>query len=195
MNKILWGVIAVVVIVGWWIGSSYNSLISLDQGVKAQWSNVEGQYQRRSDVIPGLVSIVKGSANFEQKTLTGVIEARAKATQVVIDPNKLDAVSLQKFQEAQGAVGSALGRLLAVSESYPQLSSTAGFRDLQSQLEGTENRIAVARRDFNTSAQGYNTRIKQFPGSLIAGMFGFSEKAYFAADEGTSKAPAINFEN
>lgn len=193
MNKTIIGLAAFVLVVGLWIGGTYNSMISLGQGVEKSWADVEGQYQRRLDLIPGLVEIVKGSANFEQKTLIDVIEARAKATQITIDPSRLDANSIQKFQEAQGLVGSALGRLMAVAESYPALSATAGFRDLQSQLEGTENRIAVARRDFNGAAQTYNTRIATFPGNIIANFFGFEKKAYFSADEGAEKAPKINF--
>lgn len=193
MNKILLGVIAVVVIGGMWIFGTYNSIVGLDQGAKTKWADVEGQYQRRLDLIPNLVSVVKGAANFEQTTLTQVIEARSKATQVVIDPNKLDAASLQRFQEAQGAVGSALGRLLAVAESYPQLTATAGFRDLQSQLEGTENRITVARKDFNEAVRVYNTRTVQFPGNIIARMFGFEQKAFFSAEQGAAVAPTVSF--
>lgn len=193
MNKILWGVVAVVAVIVLWVFGSYNSIVALDQTVKTKWADTEGQYQRRLDLIPNLVSTVKGAANFEQGTLTQVVEARAKATQVVIDPNKLDAASLQKFQTAQGAVGSALGRLLAVSENYPQLRATENFRDLQSQIEGTENRITVARKDFNDAVKSYNTRTVQFPGNIIARMFGFEQKAYFTADQGASKAPAVAF--
>lgn len=193
MNKILWGIIAVVVLVALWVFGAYNGIVALDQGAKTKWADVEGQYQRRLDLVPNLVSVVKGAANFEQTTLTQVVEARAKATQVVIDPNKLDAASLQKFQEAQGAVGSALGRLLAVAENYPQLGATASFRDLQSQIEGTENRIAVARKDFNDAVRAFNTRIVQFPGNILAGMFGFVEKAFFAADQGAVVAPKVSF--
>lgn len=193
MNKILWVIVAIAVVGGVWIFGTYNSIVGLDQGAKTKWADVEGQYQRRLDLIPNLVSVVKGAANFEQTTLTQVIEARSKATQVVIDPNKLDAASLQKFQEAQGAVGSALGRLLAVAESYPQLGATASFRDLQSQIEGTENRIAVARKDFNEAVKSYNTRVVQFPGNVIAGMFGFAQKAFFSADGGAEAAPKVSF--
>lgn len=193
MNKILWTILAVVVIGGVWVLGSYNSIVGLDQGAKTKWADVEGQYQRRMDLIPNLVSTVKGAANFEQTTLTQVIDARSKATQVVIDPNKLDAASLQKFQEAQGAVGSALGRLLAVAENYPQLGATASFRDLQSQIEGTENRITVARKDFNEAVKSYNTRIVQFPGNIIAGMFGFDQKVFFSSDSGAEVAPKVSF--
>lgn len=194
MNKILIGVTVAIGLTVWWVGNTYNSMATFDQGVQAKWADVEAQYQRRMDTIPNLVEVVKGSANFEQKTLTDVIEARAKATQVVIDPSKLDANSIQKFQEAQGLVGSALGRLMAVAENYPALTSTAGFRDLQSQLEGTENRIAVARRDFNGAAQTYNTRIATFPGNIVAGVFSFEKKAYFKSDEGAAKAPQVKFQ-
>ncbi len=193
MNKILWGILAVVVVVILWVFGSYNSIVALDQSVKTKWADTEGQYQRRLDLIPNLVSTVKGAANFEQTTLAKVVEARAHATQVVMDPNKLDAASLQKFQEAQGAVSSALGRLLAVSENYPQLKATENFRDLQSQIEGTENRIAVARKDFNDAVKSYNTRTTQIPGNIVAGMFGFGQKAYFTADQEAAKAPAVTF--
>lgn len=193
MNKILLGVLAVIVVIGLWVLGSYNSIVALDQAVKTKWADTEGQYQRRMDLIPNLVQTVKGAANFEQKTLAQVVEARAHATQIVVNPDKLDAVSLQKFQEAQGAVGSALSRLLAVSENYPQLRATENFRDLQSQIEGTENRITVARKDFNDAVKAYNTRTAQFPGNSIAGIFGFEQKAYFTADQGAEKAPAVSF--
>jgi len=193
MNKILWGIVGVVAVAAVWVFGSYNSIVALDQSVKTKWADVEGQYQRRMDLIPNLVQTVKGAANFEQATLAQVVEARARATQVVIDPNKLDGASLQKFQEAQGAVGSALGRLLAVSENYPQLRATENFRDLQSQIEGTENRIAVARKDFNETVRSYNTHTTQFPGNMVARMFGFGEKAYFAAEQSAAKAPAVAF--
>lgn len=193
MNKILWAILAVAVVAGVWVFGTYNSIVGLDQGAKTKWADVEGQYQRRMDLIPNLVSTVKGAANFEQTTLTQVIDARSKATQVVIDPNKLDSASLQKFQEAQGAVGSALGRLLAVAENYPQLKATENFRDLQSQIEGTENRITVARKDFNEAVKSYNTRIVQFPGNIIAGMFGFDQKVFFSSDSGAEVAPKVSF--
>lgn len=193
MNKILWAILAVALVACVWFFGTYNSIVGLDQGAKTKWADVEGQYQRRMDLIPNLVSTVKGVANFEQTTLTQVIDARSKATQVVIDPNKLDSASLQKFHEAQGAVGSALGRLLAVAENYPQLKATENFRDLQSQIEGTENRITVARKDFNEAVKSYNTRIVQFPGNVIAGMFGFDQKVFFSSDSGAEVAPKVSF--
>lgn len=193
MNKILLVIVGAIVILGFWVFGTYNSIVGLDQGAKTKWADVEGQYQRRLDLIPNLVNVVKGAASFEQNTLTQVMEARAKATQITIDPNKLDATSLQKFQEAQGAVGSALGRLLAVAESYPTLRAVESFKDLQSQLEGTENRIAVARKDFNDAVRVYNTSILQFPGNVVAGMFGFEQKAFFSADKGAEKVVPVNF--
>lgn len=193
MNKILLGVIAVAVIMGLWVMGSYNSIVSLDQTAKTKWADVEGQYQRRLDLIPNLVATVKGAGKFEQETLAQVVQARASATQVVIDPNKLDSASLQKFQSAQGEVSSALGRLLAVSEAYPALKAVDTYRDLQAQLEGTENRIAVARKDFNDAVKSYNTRTTQFPGNILAGMFGFEQKGYFTADKGAEKSPTVSF--
>ncbi|MFZ2831973.1 MAG: LemA family protein [Minisyncoccia bacterium] len=193
MNKILLGVIAVVVLMGLWVMGSYNGIVSLDQSAKTKWADVEGQYQRRLDLIPNLVATVKGAGKFEQETLAQVVQARASATQVVIDPNKLDSASLQKFQSAQGEVSSALGRLLAVSEAYPILKATDTYRDLMSQLEGTENRIAVARKDFNDAVKSYNTRVVQFPGNILAGMFGFEQKGFFTADKGAEKSPTVSF--
>lgn len=193
-KKVIWGVVGVVVVfLALWVGGSYNSIVSLDQTAQTKWADVQGQYQRRLDLIPNLVNTVKGAANFEQSTLTAVTNARANATKVVIDPSHLDAASMQQFQAAQGEVSSALSRLLAVSENYPALTATANFRDLQSQIEGTENRIAVARKDFNDAVKSYNTRVVQFPGNLIAGMFGFAQKAFFAADQAATTAPTVSF--
>lgn len=163
------------------------------ESVTAQWSQVENVYQRRSDLIPNLVSTVKGYADFEKETLTQVIEARAKATSVNINPEKLDAQSLQNFQQAQSGLSSALGRLMVVVEKYPELKANQGFLDLQAQLEGTENRITVERQKFNQTAQGYNTLIQNFPTNLFAGMFGFEKKAYFEAEKGAAKAPQVKF--
>ena len=168
-------------------------MVSMEEGVTAQWSQVENVYQRRTDLIPTLVNTVKGYADFEKETLTQVIEARAKATQVTVDPNKLDAQSIQKFQEAQTGLSSALGRLMVVMEKYPDLKANQGFLDLQAQLEGTENRITVERMKFNESAQGYNTLIRKFPKNIFAGMFGFEKKAYFEAEAGAEKAPTVQF--
>jgi LemA protein len=165
----------------------------MQEGVTAQWSQVENVYQRRSDLIPNLVSTVQGYANFEKSTLTAVIEARAKATSVQINPEKLDAQSLQNFQQAQGGLSSALGRLMVVVEKYPDLKANEQFMALQAQLEGTENRIAVERMKFNQTAQAYNTFIRQFPKNIWAGMFGFEKKAYFEAEQGANKAPKVAF--
>lgn len=189
----IWGVVGVLVLLVISVFGSYNSIVALDQQAQAKWADVEGQYQRRMDLVPNLVATVKGAANFEQDTLTAVVEARAKATQVTVDPTKLDADSIAKYQAAQGELGAALGKLLMITENYPQLTATANFRDLQSQIEGTENRIAVARRDFGAAVQAYNVKTRQFPGVIVAKLFGFSEKAYFSADEKASTAPAVAF--
>lgn len=175
------------------VKSSYNNMVSMDEGVTAQWSQVENVYQRRSDLIPNLVNTVKGYADFEQETLTQVIEARAKATSVNINPDKLDAQSLQNFQNAQSGLSSALSKLMVVVEKYPDLKANQGFLDLQAQLEGTENRITVERMKFNESAQAYNTFIRKFPKNIFAGMFGFEKKAYFEAEQGAEKAPEVQF--
>ena len=170
-----------------------NGMVTMNEGVTSQWANVETVYQRRSDLIPNFVNTVKGAANFEQTTLTQVIEARSKATSVTIDPTKMTAENMQQFQQAQGQVSSALSRLMVVVEQYPQLKATQNFRDLQVELEGTENRISVERRKFNDVARGYNTYIKRFPQNFIAGMFGFQAKPYFDAVEGAEKAPEVKF--
>jgi len=175
------------------VKSSYNNMVSMEEGVTAQWSQVENVYQRRSDLIPNLVNTVKGYADFEQETLTQVIEARAKATSVNINPDKLDAQSIQNFQNAQTGLSSALSKLMVVVEKYPELKANLGFLDLQAQLEGTENRITVERMKFNQSAQTYNTFIRKFPKNIFAGMFGFEKKAYFEADAGAEKAPEVQF--
>jgi len=170
-----------------------NGMVTMNEGVTSQWANVETVYQRRSDLIPNFVNTVKGAANFEQTTLTQVIEARSKATSVTIDPTKMTAENMQQFQQAQGQVSSALSRLMVVVEQYPELKATQNFRDLQVELEGTENRISVERRKFNDVARGYNTYIKRFPQNFIAGMFGFQAKPYFDAVEGAEKAPEVKF--
>jgi len=174
-------------------GCGYNSMVSLDEGVKAKWNQVETQYQRRSDLSPNLVNTVKGAAKFEQTTLTQVTEARAKATQVTIDPDKLTPENIEKFQAAQGQVSQALSRLLMVTENYPELKATEQFRDVSAELAGTENRIAVARKDFNEAVQTYNTKVRSFPTNLTAGMFGFKQKAGFKAEAGAEKAPKVEF--
>ena len=191
---IILAVIAVLLLLAYSsVKNSYNSMVAGEEGVTAQWSQVENVYQRRTDLIPNLVNTVKGYADFEKETLTQVIEARAKATQVTVDPNKLDAQSIQKFQEAQTGLSSALGRLMVVMEKYPDLKANQGFLDLQAQLEGTENRITVERQKFNESAQSYNVLIRKFPKNIFAGMFGFEKKAYFEAEKGAEKAPQVQF--
>ena len=191
---IILAVIAVVLVMAYSsIKGSYNSMVVMQEGVTAQWSQVENVYQRRSDLIPNLVNTVKGYADFEKSTLTQVIEARAKATAVNINPEKLDAQSLQAFQNAQSGVSSALSRLMVVVEKYPDLKANQGFLDLQAQLEGTENRITVERQKFNLTAQAYNTFIRTFPKNIFAGMFGFEKKAYFEAEKGAEKAPQVKF--
>jgi LemA protein len=186
----IWIVLGVLVLFG--IGS-YNGLVGSRESVNKAWANVEAQYQRRSDLIPNLVSTVKGAAEFEKSTLEAVIEARSKATSVRIDPNNLTPEKLQEFQQAQAQVGGALSRLLAVAESYPQLQAIGNFKELQSQLEGTENRINEARRVYNEAAQEYNASRAQFPRIIIASLFGFKERPYFDADKGAEKAPSVKF--
>ena len=173
--------------------SMYNKMPNLEEGVNSQWAKVESAYQRRSDLIPNLVNTVKGVANFEQQTLIGVVEARAKATSVSIDPTKMTAATMQQFQEAQDGLGSALSKLMVVVEKYPELKATQNFLELQSQLEGTENRINVERNKFNEEAQKYNSFIRRFPNNMFAGMFGFQKKAYFEATAGAEKAPEVKF--
>lgn len=186
----IWIVLALLVIIG--IGG-YNGLVGSRETVNTAWANVEGQYQRRADLIPNLVSTVKGVADFEKSTLTAVIEARAKATSIRIDPNNMTPEKLQEYQAAQSQVGSALSRLLVVSENYPQLRATESFKELQSQLEGTENRISVERQKFNEAAQSYNTSRQKFPRVILANLFGFKERPYFEADKGSEKVPSVKF--
>ena len=176
-----------------WGTRVYNSMVTMNEGVTSQWGNVETAYQRRADLIPNFVNTVKGAANFEQTTLTQVIEARAKATQVTIDPTKMTAENMQQFQQAQGELSSALSRLMVVMERYPELKATQNFRDLQVELEGTENRISVERRKFNDMARDFNTYVKRFPQNFIAGPFGFTARPYFEAQEGAEKAPEVKF--
>lgn len=196
MNKSLITIIAVigiVLILVLWGSSRYNSLVTKEEGVTAAWSQVENVYQRRADLIPNLVSTVKGYADFEKSTLTAVIEARSKATSVTIDPTKLNESNIQQFQQAQDGLSSALSRLMVVVEKYPDLKANQNFMDLQAQLEGTENRIATERRNFNQAAQDYNTQIRRFPSNIFAGLFGFDKKAYFQAETGAEKAPEVQF--
>ncbi|MDX9772754.1 MAG: LemA family protein [Bacteroidales bacterium] len=185
-------VAAILLIVSWGVGI-YNKIVPMNEKVATQWSNVETQYQRRSDLIPNFVNTVKGAAAFEQETLTQVIEARAKATQVTVDPSNITPGQLQDFQAAQSEVSSALARLMVVVEQYPELKATQNFRDLQVELEGTENRIAVARNNFNDAAREYNTFIKKFPNNLIASITKFSDRPYFEAMEGAEVAPKVEF--
>lgn len=171
----------------------YNTMVTKDETVEAQWANVENAYQRRADLIPNLVNTVKGAANFEQETLTGVIEARAKATSVNISPDNLTPENLERFQQAQGQLSGALSRLLVSVERYPELKANQNFLELQAQLEGTENRISVERRKFNEAVQDYNTTVRSFPNNLMAGIFGFERKGHFQADPGSEKAPTVQF--
>lgn len=187
---IIWIVLGVLILIG--IGG-YNGLVGSRETVNKAWANVEGAYQRRADLIPNLVSTVKGVADFEKSTLTAVIEARAKATSVRIDPTNMTPEKLQEYQAAQSQVGSALSRLLVVAENYPQLRATESFKELQSQLEGTENRINEERRKFNEVAQVYNTSRQKFPRVILANLFGFKERPYFQADKGSEKAPSVKF--
>jgi len=186
-------VVGIIILVISWGTRSYNNLVSQQENVNQAWAQVENVYQRRADLIPNLVNTVKGVANFEQKTLTDVIEARAKATSVQVNPDKLDEASIQKFQSAQDNLSSSLARLMVVVENYPQLKATQNFMELQSQLEGTENRITVERQKFNQAAQTYNTLVRKFPSSIFAGIFGFEKKGYFEAAEGADKAPEVQF--
>lgn len=192
-NLSLFIVIGLILLLGGCGCSGYNNMISLDQSVKKVWGNVQSEYQRRSDLVPNLVNTVKGVADFEKSTLTEVTNARARATQMTIDPANLTPENIAKFQEAQGQLSGALSRLLVSMEKYPELKATQNFSDLQTQLEGTENRIKTARNDYNAAVQEYNTSVKKFPNNLLAGMFGFSEKGYFAADAGAEKAPSVDF--
>ena len=172
---------------------SYNEMVEKDEAVSTAWSNVETQYQRRADLIPNLVNTVKGYAAHESSTLEAVVEARSKATQITIDPADLTAEKLAEYQKAQGTVTSALGKLLAVTENYPQLRASENFSELQAQLEGTENRITEARKRYNEAVQDYNVLIRSFPNNLFAGMFGFSKKEKFEASSGAEEAPEVEF--
>ncbi|MBE0647971.1 MAG: LemA family protein [Bacteroidales bacterium] len=182
----------VVILVGWGTGI-YNKMVAQDENVGKAWANVENVYQRRADLIPNLVATVKGVADFEKSTLTDVIEARAKATSVTIDPANLNAQSMQQFQAAQDGLSSALSRLMVVVERYPELKATQNFMELQAQLEGTENRITVERMKFNETVQAYNTYIRSFPAAAFAGMFGFEKKTPFEAQGGAEVAPKVEF--
>ncbi len=191
MKKWLLIILVIILLGGFWAVGQYNSLVSGRSGVDTAWSNVEVQYQRRADIVPQLVSTVQGAANFEQKTLTDVVEARAKATSVQVNPT--DAASLKAFTASQGELSGALSRLLVSIEAYPTLTATQGFRDLQSQLEGTENRIAVARGDYNGVANNWNVRVARFPTVFMARLFGFDKAALFDAQTGSENAPKVEF--
>ena len=187
-------ILGVIVVIGLMIAGSYNGLVGQRESVNKTFANLESQYQRRSDLVPNLVNTVKGAADFEQSTLTEVTEARANATRINIDPSNATPEQLQQYQEAQGELSQALGRLLAITENYPDLKAVAAFQDLQVQLEGTENRIAVARKDYNDAAAVYNARIQRFPTNITAGIFGFEKFPYFQADADADQAPDVNFE-
>ena len=174
--------------------NTHNGFVEADETVGTAWADVETQYQRRADLIPNLVSTVKGAADFEKSTLTAVTQARSRATQITIDPSNVTPEQLAEFQSAQGELSQALGRLLMVSENYPQLRATEAFRDLQAQLEGTENRISVARRNFNGVVRDYNVSVRKFPANFWAGLFGFSKKPMFEAKEGSDEAPEVKFD-
>lgn len=195
LKKRLGLVITLVVacVIAVWCVTGYNGLVSMDEGVQNKWADVETQYQRRADLIPNLVNTVKGYAAHEKETLEGVVKARSEATSVKIDAENMTAEQMAQYQKAQNGVSSALSKLLLVVEKYPDLKANQNFLELQSQLEGTENRITVARRDFNGAAKEYNTAIRKFPKNILAGMFDFEKKAYFEAQEGAEKAPEVQF--
>ena len=192
-NLTLIVIAALVLLLGGCGCNGYNGLVKLDEAVKNTWANVESDYQRRADLIPNLVNTVKGEANFEQTTLQNVISARASATQVKLDANDLSPEKIQQYQAAQGQLSQALGKLLMVTENYPNLRANDAFRGLQTQLEGTENRIKVARNDFNDAVAAYNVKARTFPNNIFAGMFGFKTKEGFKAEAGSEKAPEVKF--
>ena len=193
MKKSTLGIIAAVVIIGGWAMSAYNSMVQEQEKATTAFANVQSAYQRRADLIPNLVEVVKGYATHEKETLEGVVAARSKATQITVDAENLTPEKLKEYQKAQGELGSALGKLLAIQENYPDLKANENFRDLQNQLEGTENRINEARNKFNEVVQNYNITIRKFPKSLLAGMFGFSTMSKFEADAGAENAPKVKF--
>jgi LemA protein len=192
-NKTLLIVIGLVVLLAGPAACNYNGFVNKEEEVKNAWSFVQSAYQRRADLIPNLVNTVKGAANFEQETLTKLVEARAKATQVKFEADQLNEENIQKFQEAQAQISSGLGRLLAVVENYPTLTATKGFQDLQLQLEETENRIKAERDKFNEAVKQYNISVRRFPGNIFAGLFGFAQKPAFQAEAGSDKAPEVKF--
>ena len=193
MSRTLIIVVVIALILGGYGCSSYNGLVKNDTQVQNAWANVQTQYQRRADLIPNLVNTVKGAANFEKSTLEAVVNARAKATGVNLNADQLTPENIQKFQAAQDQLGGSLSRLLAVAENYPQLRATQNFSELQAQIEGTENRIGVARKDFNDVATGYNQSVRSFPNNIFAGIFGFQRKGLFEASQAAQNAPTVQF--
>lgn len=193
MKKSIVIIVVVVAAMAIWAVSGYNSLVTSEENVKSAWSQVENVYQRRLDLIPNLVATVKGYAEHEQETLESVVAARSKATQITVDPGQLTEENIAAYQEAQGEIGAALGRLIAISENYPDLKANRNFMELQAELAGTENRIATERRKYNETAKAYNTMVRRFPKNLLASMFGFGQKGYFEADESASSAPEVKF--
>lgn len=191
-KRVIIVVIALVAGLAFWLAGKYNAMVTAEENVTTAWSQVENQYQRRSDLIPNLVATVKGYAEHERQVFENVTEARAKATQMTLSEDATPE-QMMAFQQAQGELTQALGRLLALAENYPDLKANENFRDLQAQLEGTENRIAVARNAFNEAAKAYNILIRKFPNNIVAGIFGFGQKAYFEADEGADKVPVVEF--
>lgn len=187
-------IVAVVLVLFFWIKGMYNSMVRMDEGVSSAWAQVENVYQRRADLVPNLVATVKGYAEHESSTLEAVVNARAKATQMTVDPSSLSEAEIAQFTAAQDELGAAIGRLLVSVESYPDLKANQNFLELQAQLEGTENRIAVERQKFNEAARSYNVTIRRFPNNIFAGMFGFEKKGYFEASEGAEQAPAVSFD-
>jgi lemA protein len=190
---ILIGIVTLIILIVGWLMSGYNDMVELDENVNREWSQVENQYQRRLDLIPNLVNVVKGYASHEKETLEGVIEARAKATQTTIDPSNMTEEQLANFQKSQDGLSGALNRLMVVVEKYPDLKATDNFKQLQAQLEGTENRITLARKDYNDAATIYNKEVRSFPNSMLAGIFGFSVRPQFKAQEGAESAPTVQF--
>ena len=187
-------IVAVVLVLFFWIKGMYNSMVRMDEGVSSAWAQVENVYQRRADLVPNLVATVKGYAEHESSTLEAVVNARAKATQMTVDPSSLSEAEIAQFTAAQDELGAAIGRLLVSVERYPDLKANQNFLELQAQLEGTENRITVERQKFNEAARSYNVTIRRFPNNIFAGMFGFEKKGYFEASEGAEQAPAVSFD-
>ena len=190
---ILIGIVALIILIGGWLMKGYNGMVNEDENVNLQWGEVENQYQRRLDLIPNLVNVVKGYASHEKETLEGVIEARAKATQTTIDPSNMTEEQLANFQKSQDGLSGALNRLMVVVEKYPDLKAIDNFKQLQKQLEGTENRITVARKDYNKAVTIYNKKVRSFPNNMLAGIFGFSVRPQFKAQEGAESAPTVQF--